>query len=168
MTICCGWRWHMSSERWTTRWLLACWLAATACADLQRSRPLGEAGAGGAAAGGASDGSIADASLPSADLGARDAPAALSFARDVHPLLVELCARCHSAGGQASRSALVLSSEPARDLAQVAKLVNQDNPPGSRLLSKAVGTGHEGGTVLQAGTPGYRSILAWITEGSLP
>jgi hypothetical protein len=158
--ICCGWRWRMNSERA----IIVLLLAAVGCADFERGKPFADAGVPSM--------SSTDAAIPGAapDLGeSNDAgPPALSFARDVHPVLLDLCARCHSDGGQASRSGLVLSRDAARDLAQTVKFINQENPAGSRLLGKATGTGHEGGAVVMVGTPEYRTILAWITQGSLP
>jgi hypothetical protein len=153
----------MNSERARIAVALACALAAAACADLERGSSLPEAGMAPAP--------LVDAATPgpSADVGGSDAgPPAPSFARDVHPLLLDLCARCHSEAGQASRTGLVLVKDAARDLAQVTKLIDRDNPAASRLLGKATGTGHEGGAVLMVGTPEYRTILAWITQGSLP
>ena len=140
-------------------WLVtALVLCASACADLERGGSAPDATAG-----------PADASLVPADVAGSDAAtAALSFAHDVQPVLAGACARCHSDGGEASRSALVLGSDPAANLAQVAKLINRDDPAGSRLLQKATGTGHQGGAVLRVGTPEYQTILVWITQGSLP
>jgi hypothetical protein len=139
-------------------------LAAAGCADFERGKPSADAGAPPVP--------LTDAAAPGggADLGgSNDAgPHALSFARDVHPVLLDLCARCHSDGGQASRTGLLLSRDAARDLVQTVKFINQENPAGSRLLGKATGTGHEGGAVVMVGTPEYRTILAWITQGSLP
>jgi hypothetical protein len=153
----------MNSERARFALALACAIAAAACADFQRGKPLPDAGV---------PTPTADADTPGASVdlgGGSDAGApAPSFARDVHPLLLDLCARCHSEGGQASRSHLVLVKDVARDLAQTLTLIDPENPAGSRLLGKATGTGHEGGAVVTVGTPEYRTILAWITQGSLP
>jgi hypothetical protein len=136
------------------RWLLV--LTMVGCADLERGHPLtvdaaAETG-GPATEGGAGDSAVATA----------------SFARDVHPLLVDLCGRCHSASGQASNTALVLGNDPGRDLAPVRRLVNGDNPTGSRLLAKGAGSGHGGGAIVAPGTTEYRIILDWITQGSAP
>ena len=108
-----------------------------------------------------------EAGAPEAD-GGDGAGAVRSYARDVHPLLVDLCGRCHSSNGQASNTALVLGSDAARDLPQVQRLINPDNPAGSRLLVKGAGSGHGGGTILAAGTPEHLTILEWIRQGSAP
>jgi hypothetical protein len=94
--------------------------------------------------------------------------AAVSFARDIHPLLVDRCGRCHSSSGQASDTTLILGSDANRDLPPVRKLVNLDNPAASRLLIKAAGTGHGGGAILAATSAEYQAILQWISQGSAP
>ena len=130
-------------------------LGLAACADVERGDPLPvDAGA--------------EAS-PASDAAAGDGGAAVrSFARDVHPLLVDLCARCHGPSGSASNSGLVLGDDAARDLPQVQGFLNQANPAGSRLLSKGAGSGHGGGAIIAPGTPEHRTILEWITQGSAP
>jgi hypothetical protein len=93
---------------------------------------------------------------------------AASFARDIHPILVDRCGRCHSSSGQASDTSLVLGSDANRDLPSVRKLVNLENPAASRLLIKGAGTGHGGGAILAATSAEYRAILQWISQGSAP
>jgi hypothetical protein len=101
-------------------------------------------------------------------LGATDGGATVSFARDVHPILVDRCGRCHSSNGQASDTTFVLGNDPARDLGPVRRLVDADNPAGSRLLIKGAGTGHSGGAILAASSAEYATILKWISQGSAP
>jgi hypothetical protein len=145
----------MSSSR-TVYLALALACLAGACADLDRGEPLPiDAGADAGASG--SDGGVEDG-----------AAMASSFARNVHPLLLDLCARCHSASGQASNSGLVLAGDAGRDLTHVQRFINRDNPAGSRLLTKGAGTGHGGGAIVAPGTPEHRTILDWITQGSAP
>jgi hypothetical protein len=138
--------------------LLVAAVVAVACADLDRGDPLPvEAGV--------------DGGPPATDSGGTSGetgPPVRSFARDVHPVLVDRCGRCHSASGQASDTALVLGPDPARDLAPVQRFVNRDNPAGSRLLVKGAGSGHGGGAILSAATDEYRIIVEWITQGSAP
>jgi hypothetical protein len=143
--------------------LLAAVVGGVACAGFDRGGSL--------VAADAAANVPADAAAPGLDLAiATDGtgPAALSFARDVNPLLVDLCGRCHSPSGQASRTTLVLVDDAASNLAQVQKLVNSEAPAASRLLGKAGGTGHEGGAIVRVGTPDYQTILSWITQGGLP
>jgi hypothetical protein len=150
----------MNSERAIVCLLIVGLVAAAGCADLQRGEPSADGGAAGAPL---SDGGQTH------DPGSNDGNSApLSFARDVHPLLIDLCARCHGPAGQASRTSLVFLGDPARDLPAVVAFTNADIPAASRLLSKAAGTGHEGGALVKVGTPEYRTILAWMTQGSLP
>lgn len=141
----------MSSER--AIWLLL--LGALACADLERGAPRPDA-------------AVVDTGAPATEAGGETGAATRSFARDVHPLLVDGCARCHSSNGQASNTALLLTEDAARDLPAVARYLDQDSPPNSRLLSKGAGMGHGGGAVFAAGSPEYRTILEWITQGSAP
>ena len=126
-----------------------------ACADLERGDPLPDAAA-------------VDTAAPATEAGAEAGAAGRSFARDVHPLLVDGCARCHSRDGQAGNTTLLLTADAAADLPVVARFVNGDNPAGSRLLVKGAGMGHGGGAIFAAGSPEYRTILEWITQGSAP
>lgn len=128
-----------------------------ACADLERGAP----GADGAPAL-APDGAVPDGAS------AMDAPAALSFARDVHRLVVDGCARCHSNTGEASRSTFILVDDAAKDRLAVLTFINPDNPAASRFLSKGAGNGHGGGAIYAVSSPEYRTILDWILQGSSP
>src|SRR6476661_8388062 len=125
----------MSSSRC---WLLALGIAAAAsavaCADVSRGPASPAVDAGASADGAASDG------------------AAASFATSVHPLLIASCQRCHSAGAEAGDTQFLLTGDTAADYATVMRLINTATPSGSRLLSKASGNGHGGGTVLAAGS----------------
>jgi hypothetical protein len=135
---------------------------AASCADFERGEASPAAARDAAPVQG-------DAAIDAGETGGEVSPAAtLSFARDVHPILLAACARCHSASGEASRSALLLVGEAAADRAQVLALVDLGNPAGSRLLTKAAGMGHTGGAILAAGTPEHRTILDWIRQGSAP
>jgi hypothetical protein len=131
-------------------------LAGPGCADLERGDPLPDAAAPDSGAG------------STGDAASGDGAAARSFARDVHPLLVDRCRRCHSSSGEASDTDLVLSDDAAQDLVQVGKIIDPANPAGSRLLTKAAGMGHSGGTVLAAGSPEHQTIVEWISQGSAP
>jgi mono/diheme cytochrome c family protein len=141
----------LSSERALSLLLLA---SALACADLGRGDPLPDA--------------TADTGAPATEAGSEGGAAGRSFARDVHPLLVDGCARCHSQNGQASNTALLLTADAGADLPVVARFVNSENPAGSRLLVKGAGMGHGGGAIYAVGTPEYQTILEWITQGSAP
>jgi hypothetical protein len=144
---------HAAIRRALFGFSLAAVLASAGCADLERGEPAVTSSDGG----------------PAGDTGAGDgSPAARSFARDVRPLLIDGCARCHSRSGQAADSALVLGDDPARDRAAVLELINPGNPGASRLLSKGAGTGHGGGAIYAPGTPEYQTILEWISQGSAP
>ena len=142
----------MSSSR---RWLIAIGIAAAcagaACADFSRgaASPAVDASAG-------------------VDTGTSDGGTARSFATTVHPLLISSCQHCHSAGAEAGDTQFLLTGDTAADYATVMRLIDTATPSGSRLLSKASGNGHGGGTVLAAGSPAYQTVLEWIQQGALP
>lgn len=101
-----------------------------------------------------------------ADAAATDG-GALSFAADITPLL-KICTNCHVPGGAASSSALLFTGNAATDHTTVLKFVQTSAPASSRLLVKASGSGHGGGTIYAMGTPQYATILAWIQQGAPP
>jgi hypothetical protein len=136
----------MSSERVARGLLLALALAA-GCADLERGPrpPVPDAGPDVAAAEGGG----------------------LSFA-SVRPLLDDGCRHCHSAGGMAGNTTYLLTGDAAAEYAAVRALVDPGAPAGSRLLAKASGQGHGGGTIYRVGSPEYAALLAWIQSGAGP
>jgi hypothetical protein len=144
----------MSSERrfQSAFGLLAAVLFGAACADFSRgpASPAADAGADTGGEGGPADGAV------------------VSFAADVHPLLIASCQRCHSAGAEAGDTQLLLTGDADADYATVSRFVDTSAPAGSRLLSKASGNGHGGGTVFAAGSPEYQTVLDWIQQGAPP
>ena len=147
----------MNSERFRLTAVALAIAAGAACADLERGDPRPDSAPAIAPDGAAPDGAIAP-----------DAPAALSFARDVHRLVLDGCARCHSSNGQASNSTFVLVDDAAKDRLEVLMFINPDNPAGSRFLTKGAGNGHGGGAIYTASSPEYRTILDWILQGGSP
>lgn len=127
-------------------------LPGASCADLERGER--------AAVGGADGGSEAG---PPGDGGG-----GLTFAQDVHPLLLDGCGDCHTVGGQADDTALVFTGDPDADRAATLAFVNADTPAQSRLLNKAAGNGHEGGAIYTADSTEYQTILGWIMQGTTP
>jgi hypothetical protein len=95
------------------------------------------------------------------------APAAPSFARVIHPLLMTTCKPCHSPGGPAGATRLLLSGDAAADHHIVVRLVDTHDPEASTLLGKVSGaTIHGGGAPWPAaGTP-YQRLFAWIRGGA--
>ncbi len=91
-----------------------------------------------------------------------------SFAADIEPLIGAACMSCHRAGGAASSSALVLTGEARADFSQVTALIDLAAPSDSRLVTKASGRAHGGGTVFAAGTAGLQTLIAWISAGAHP
>src|SRR4051812_6833869 len=134
--------------------VLAGALALASCADFSRGEPSPAA----TDAGGHPDGGDA----------ATSDGAALSFATQVHPLLVPTCQACHAPGEQAGDTQLLFTGDAPADYATVIPFVDPSAPAGSRLLSKLSGNGHQGGTVYAAGSPEYQTILHWIEQGALP
>jgi hypothetical protein len=126
-------------------------LVSGACADFERGPRAAASDAG------ASDGAA------SAEGGGP-----ISFASPVHGLLIAACQSCHSSGGQAGNTQLLLAGDVATDYAQVMPLVDVTAPAASRLLAKMSGQGHGGGVVYAADSAAYRTILDWIQQGALP
>jgi hypothetical protein len=122
------------------------------CADLERGPRAADAADAG------------DAGTPTAGDGA----AALSFAADVHALLVDGCGGCHQTGGMAGETDLLFSGDAAADRQVVVSFVSLDQPAASRLLSKGAGLGHGGGAVYRPGDAEYEVVLRWITQGAPP
>jgi len=150
----------MSSESLLIRCLVAAALAAGltlgACADFSRGEPspkVDKQDAGGGADDGGSDGGGSDG-------------VALSFAKDVEPLLVPTCQMCHAPGQMAGDTQLLFTGTADTDYMAVMMFVDTSAPAGSRLLSKMAGNGHQGGTVYAAGSPEYQTVLHWIEQGA--
>lgn len=93
---------------------------------------------------------------------------AVSFASDVHPILIEYCEDCHSPSGEASSSDYILSGNSDDDYLTVLEFVDVENPSSSRLLTKARGTGHTGGVILSSGSAEFTTLFNWIAEGAAP
>jgi len=100
--------------------------------------------------------------------GAVGPDAAVSFAADVHGILIGSCQRCHASGGEAGDTTFLLTGDAAADLAAATLFVDLNAPASSRLLAKMAGRGHGGGTLFAAGTPEYETVLMWIQEGARP
>lgn len=126
-----------------------------ACADLERGAPAADAGGAGD---GGSDTGVGDS----------DGGAVPSFARDVNGLLIDGCAACHTANGQAGSTAFILSGPAPANYTAVLPFVNLEQPASSRLLNKGSGLGHGGGAVYRPESPEYQVILLWITGGAPP
>ncbi len=124
---------------------------ALGCADFGRGDPSLDAGGGSPdGGGGGGDGGT------------------LSFATDVHPLLTSGCQSCHRAGGAAGDTALVLIGEVEADYLEAISFIDVSSPSASRLLRKAAGAGHGGGTLYAEGSPEYQTLLNWISGGAQP
>jgi hypothetical protein len=95
-----------------------------------------------------------------------DGGALPTFAGSIHTLLLMNCGGCHEAGKQAGGSSYILNGDPTADGLAVRALVDTSNPAASRLLSKAAGTGHSGGTIFATDSPEYAMLLAWIQGGA--
>lgn len=147
----------MSSERGRARaslaFLFAGSLAAAGCADFSRGEPT--PGVDAMAAEGGPGGVSGDGGGP-------------SFAASAYPVLMDGCARCHAAGGEASNTSFLVGTTAAATYASAVKLVTVADPSASRLLAKAAGRGHTGGAIYAAGSAGYETILGWIAGGALP
>ena len=94
-------------------------------------------------------------------------PAAPSFQRAIHPLLMTTCKPCHTAGGPAQLSHLLLTGDPATDHHAIARFVKARDPDASALLSKVTGTTpHGGGPLWPTTSAQYQRVAAWIRGGA--
>src|SRR3982751_3159870 len=136
-----------SSDRLAATLAVAACFGLVACADFSRgpASPIVDAGSE-VGEGGSADG------------------APVSFAAPVPPLLIASCQHCHSTGAEAGDTQLLFTGDAAADYVTVSRLVDTPGPGGSRLLSKASGNGHGGGTVFAAGSPEYQIVLQWIQQ----
>jgi hypothetical protein len=99
--------------------------------------------------------------------GAANPDASVSFAA-VEDILIAGCQRCHSTGGEAGDTTLLLTGNASADLDTVAHFVDVNAPAASRLLAKMSGNGHNGGAVYAPATPEYQTVLRWVQEGARP
>ena len=123
--------------------------SALGCADFERGDPSPDAGS----------------NLPDAG---GDGGATVSYATAVHPLLISGCQSCHRSGGAAGSTDFVMTSDAASDFSEATSLVDTSNPQLSRLLRKAAGQGHGGGTIYAESAPEYQTLLAWVAGGAAP
>jgi hypothetical protein len=94
-------------------------------------------------------------------------PAPLTFAPEIHRLVLGTCRACHAPGAAAAASRLVLRGSPRSDYDAVRALVDPTRPRDSLLLTKASGQAHGGGPIAPAASRPYRRLLAWISAGAL-
>jgi hypothetical protein len=92
----------------------------------------------------------------------------LTFEAEVYPILLLRCEDCHKAGGEAGTSSFVLTGNARMDRAMVLALTVPGDAAASRLLRRATGEMHEGGTVLNKDTPDYDTIFSWLMLLPLP
>ncbi len=94
-------------------------------------------------------------------------PAAPSFRKVIHPLLVQTCKACHVAGGPAGLTSFVLAGDAGLDRAATERMVDLGAPAASALLAKASGQKpHAGGAPWPVGGIAYGRALAWIQAGA--
>ena len=92
-----------------------------------------------------------------------------SYEADVHPLLDSGCERCHGDGGSAATTAFFITpADVESSYMSTLQFVDVADPEGSRLLSKASGNGHGGGTIYDDQSGEYAVILSWIEVGAPP
>lgn len=139
-------------------------LALAACGDFERGKPI-------PVAAGPSDEAPDDNTTPT-DGNPVTGPTGpgggegLSFAADVHPLLIDKCSQCHGANNS---TAYKLTGEAEADLATVLTFVNTGAPADSTLLKKGSGqTSHGGGAVIEVDSAEFETIVQWLTEGAKP
>jgi len=142
---------------------------ANACAELGRGDPSVEVDASIDAARETVDsateltGDVAEDAISEAD----SAGPPISFADGVHDILIANCTAsgCHGAGA----GGFLLSGDIDADYTAVLDRVVPGDALASKLIKKSTATSsHTGGPVLQAGTPDYDLVVAWINDGANP
>jgi len=100
--------------------------------------------------------------------GARTAaPAGPSFTRAIYPMVLATCKACHTAGGAAGATPLVLTGDAEADHRALARLADVRAPEASKLLQKASGAVlHGGGSPWPVASAPYERMLAWIRAGA--
>ena len=136
----------MSSER-GARTLLWVALVVAGCADLERGPrpPVPDAGP---------------------DVAASET-GGVPFAT-VKPLLDDGCRHCHMPGGMAQNTSFQLTGDDMAEYMAARAIVDPSAPTQSRMLAKASGQGHGGGTIYRPGSPEYTALLTWISAGANP
>lgn len=90
-------------------------------------------------------------------------PAGPSFTRVIAPMLAATCKPCHTAGGPAAATHLLLTGDAENDHRAVARFADLRAPESSALLKKSSGEVlHGGGAPWPAGSPSHERLLAWI------
>lgn len=94
-------------------------------------------------------------------------PDEITYENDVYPILLSYCSSCHSEGGVASGSALVLSNVAATDYEMISSFVVAEDSDGSLLLQKASGfTTHGGSETIAQTSIEYQILADWVDEGA--
>jgi hypothetical protein len=86
----------------------------------------------------------------------------LTFETGVYSALLVRCDGCHSRGGQAGGSRMVLTGNARADRAMVVALVTPGKPSDSLLLQRATGDSHFPGAVIGQDSLDYQTIADWI------
>jgi mono/diheme cytochrome c family protein len=95
------------------------------------------------------------------------APAGPSFTRAIHPLFLATCKACHTAGGAAGATPLILTGDAEADHRVLVRFADVHAPEASKLLQKASGAVlHGGGAPWPAAGAPYGRVLAWIRAGA--
>jgi hypothetical protein len=95
------------------------------------------------------------------------APTGPSFTRVIHPLFLATCKPCHTAGGAAGVTPLVLTGDAENDHRVIARFADVHDPEASKLLQKASGAVLHGGLApWPVGSGAYQRVSAWIRVGA--
>ena len=92
-----------------------------------------------------------------------EAPAKISFAKDVLPILETSCKHCHGSRGNFK---VTTADETYKNIENFNGL-NVVNPTDSLLLKKANGVNHGGGMIWKNTSKEYTSVHDWISDGGL-
>ncbi len=92
-----------------------------------------------------------------------DTTTSVSFASAVMPVLITNCQSCHGSSGNLT----ITDTSSTYTNISINNFIDTVNVDNSSLLTKALGTSHGGGAVLNTTDASYQTLKDWISQGAL-